>query len=205
MRPAPSLSRRCALLIVIASPALLGFFRCVVISSPSVATASIDRLEPTTPRVGDIVQVTGSGNGTPPLEFAWDFGDGARSVGAQAAHAYTAPGSYRLMLTVRDSFGNFASDAAQVVVSARIPSSMISLVSDAVADQPVVFAASELEENAGALTHTWTFSDGQSAIGSQVAATFPMAGMYLASVTVTSDLGAMAVTQMAFEVVAAVQ
>ena len=55
------------------------------------------------PRVGDIVRATGSGNGTPPLQFAWDFGDGTLVAGMQAAHAYVAPGSYRVTFTVRDA------------------------------------------------------------------------------------------------------
>ena len=203
MRSRPSLSRRCVLLIVIISPALLGSFKCVFVSNPSVAAARIVQLEPTTPRVGDIMQVTGSGNGTPPLQFAWDFGDGTRADGMQAAHVYTAPGSYRVTLTVRDANDNFASDSSQVAVSARLlpsPTSLV-LLSDAVAGEPVMFEASALEANASALTYMWTFSDGQSATGPQAAAIFPVAGVYLASVTVTNDLGSIAVAQIAFEVV----
>ena len=204
MRSGSSLSRRGVLLIAIISPALLGSeFKCVAVSNPSVATARIEQLEPVMPRVGDIMRVTGSGNGAPPLQFAWDFGDGALAGGMQAAHAYMAPGSYRVTLIVRDATGNTATDSSQVAVSARVSSSVLSLVlvSDAVAGQPVMFAALPLEENASALSYVWTFSDGQSAIGPQAAATFPAAGMYLASVTVTNDLGAIAVAQIAFHVV----
>jgi hypothetical protein len=203
MRSTPSLSRRSVLLIAIISPALLGSqFKCVAVSNPTVATARIEQIEPFTLRVGDIMQVTGSGNGAPPLQFAWDFGDGAEAVGMQAAHAYTAPGSYRVTLIVRDAAGHTASDASQVSVSAPISSSVLSLVliSDAVAGRPVVFAASPLEEDAGALTYAWTFSDGQSAIGPRAAAIFPAEGMYLASVTVTNELGAIADAHIAFHV-----
>ena len=59
MRPTSSLSRRCVLLIAIMSPALLGSqFKCVAVSSPSVATARIERLDPISPRVGDIHRVS---------------------------------------------------------------------------------------------------------------------------------------------------
>jgi PKD repeat protein len=204
MRSGSSLSRRGVLLIAIISPALLGSeFKCVAVSNPSVATARIEQIEPIMPRVGDIMRATGSGNGAPPLQFAWDFGDGALAGGMQAAHAYVAPGSYRVTLTVRDATGNTASDSSQVAVSARVSSSVLSLVlvSNAVAGQPVLFAALPLEENASALSYVWTFSDGQSAIGPRAAATFPVAGMYLASVTVTNDFGAIAVAQTAFHVV----
>ena len=203
MHPAPSLSRRCVLLITIISPALMGSgFKCVAVSNPSVTTARIDRLEPTAPRVGDIMQATGSGDGTPPLQFAWDFGDGTTLVyGRQVAHVYMAPGNYRVTLTVRDDLGNTDRDSSQVAVSARVPM-MTSplLLSDAVAGQPVTFTTLPLETSTSELTYTWAFSDGQSAIGHQAAAIFPVAGIYLASVTVTDDLGATDVAQIAFQV-----
>jgi hypothetical protein len=198
-----SLSRRGVLLVAVISPALLGAeFRCVALSNPTVATARIEQVEPITPRVGDIVRVKGSGDGTPPLQFAWDFGDGTLTVGMEAAHAYLAPGSYRVTFTVSDANGNTARDSSQVTVSARISSSALSLVlvSDAVAGQPVMFAALPLDQPAGALSYAWTFSGGQSAIGPQAAAIFPAAGMYVACVTVTDDLGAIAVAQIAFHV-----
>jgi PKD domain len=204
MRSGSSLSRRGVLLIAIISPALLGSqFKCVAVSNPSAATARIEQIEPIMPRVGDIMRTIGSGNGAPPLQFAWDFGDGALATGMQAAHAYIAPGSYRVTLTVRDATGNTASDSSQVAVSARVSPSVLSLVliSNAVAEQPVLFEALPLEENASALSYVWTFSDGQSAIGPRAAATFPAGGMYLASVTVTNDLGAIAVAHIAFHVV----
>jgi hypothetical protein len=200
MRSGSSPSRRGALLIAIISPALLGSeFRCVAVSGPSVAAARIEQIEPLMPRVGDVVLVTGTGSGTPPLEFAWDFGDGTLAPGVQAAHAYIAPGSYRITFTVRDVNGNVARDSAQIDVSPRLPSP-IHLVSDAVAGQPVLFAAVPLAEDAGVLSCAWSFSDGQSAIGLRAVATFPRAGMYLASVTVTNDLGAIVVAQTAFHV-----
>ena len=198
-----SLSRRGALLIAIISPALLGTeFRCVAVSNPTVAQARIEQIEPIMPRVGDIIRVTGSGDGTPPLQFAWDFGDGTQTVGMEAVHAYLAPGSYRVTFTVRDANGNTAHDSSQVTVSARISSSVLSLVlvSDAVAGQPVLFATLPLDQRADALSYVWTFSGEQSAIGPLAAAIFPVAGMYVACVTVTDDLGAIAVAQIAFHV-----
>jgi PKD domain len=203
MRFGSSLSRRGVLLIAIMSPALLGSsFKCVFVSNPTVATARIEQIEPITPRVGDIMRVTGSGNGEPPLQFAWNFGDGTQAVGMQAAHAYVAPGSYRVTLTVHDATGHTASDASLVAVSARVSSAVVGLVlvSKAVAGQPVLFAAVPREEGASALSYVWMFSDGQSAIGPLATATFPLAGMYLATITVTNDRGAIAVAQIAFRV-----
>jgi hypothetical protein len=192
------------LLIAIISPALLGSeFRCVVSSGPTVATARIEQIQPVMPRVAETVHVTGSGNGTPPLQLTWDFGDGTLAVGAQAAHAYSAPGSYRVTFVVRDVNGNTAADAAQVTVSPRILSATLNpvLVSDAVAGQLVFFETLPLDERAGELRYVWTFSGGQSAMGPRAAAIFPVAGMYFASVTATNDVGPIAAAEIVFHVV----
>ena len=203
MRSRSSLSRRGVLLIVIISPALLGSeWKCTAVSNPTVATARIEHLEPRMPWVGDIVNVTGSGTGTPPLQFAWNFGDGTPGAGMQTAHVYKAPGTYHVTLTVRDAGGNTGSDSLQVVVAARQSSQALSVVplSDPVAGQPVMFVALPFEEDIGELNYVWTFSDGQSAIGPQAVATFQMPGMYLASVTTTNRSGATAVAQITFHV-----
>lgn len=204
MRYTPSFSRRCVLLIAIVSPALMGSeFKCAAVSNPSLTTARIDQLEPAAPRAGDVVQATASGNGTPPLQFAWDFGDGGTlAYGGRAAHVYTDPGSYRVTLTVHDARGQAARDSEQITVSPRVPPSMPTLVtvSDAIASQPVEFLALTFAADASALSYEWTFSDGQSAIGPQAAAIFPIAGVYRASVTVTNDAGEIAVAQIVFEV-----
>lgn len=203
----PSRSRRWALVIAILSPALLGSeFKCVAVSNPSLATARIDQLEPTHVRVGDVIHVTASGSGTPPLQFTWDFGDGdPLAFGNQAAHVYTAPGSYRITLDVRDAGGHTARDSTQVDVSTRVSMLAPTLVqsSDAIAGKPVEFLALTPGADASDLQWQWTFSDSQSASGSHVAPTFPMAGVYLAFVTVTDGAGEIANAQIAFEVAAA--
>jgi hypothetical protein len=204
-----SLSRLGVLLIMIVSPVLLGFVKCVFVSNPTVATARIERIEPSNPIVGEIVRVSGTGAGTPPLLFAWDFGDGTVVAdGMQASHVYLAPQSYRITFTVRDANDNVSRDEAQIVVAPGIPTPKVGtstigvvLLSNAVAGQPMQFAAMPLEqEAAGAATYLWTFSDGQSATGPQVAATFPVAGMYFAAIAKTNGLGEIAIAHIAFQV-----
>jgi PKD domain-containing protein len=203
-----SLSRLGVLLITLVSPALLGFVKCVFVSNPTVATARIERIEPINPIVGEVVRVSGTGTGTPPLLFTWDFGDGTVVAdGMQAAHVYLAPIRYRITFTVRDANGNAARDEAQIAVGPGIPTPKVVtstigmvLVSHAIAGQPTLFAAMPLEESAGAASYLWTFSDGKSAAGQQVAATFLLPGMYSAAIATTNDRGEIAVTQISFHV-----
>jgi uncharacterized repeat protein (TIGR01451 family) len=58
------------------------------------------------PHVGQIVSFTSTSttNGTP-LSYAWDFDDGATATGSQVEHAFAAPGSYPVTLTVTDACG----------------------------------------------------------------------------------------------------
>jgi hypothetical protein len=203
MRSAPSLSRRTALLIAMVSPLLLGsYFKCTVVSNPAGSSARIASLEPKELRVGDVLQVTGSGNGTPPLEFSWNFGDGTHVVGQRAAHVYEAAGNYRVVLTVRDGLGNFSNDASEVVVLPRVPSPKtgVLLLSDAIAGAPLMFRITTLDPASDGHTFVWSFSDGQRMYGSEVLATFAAAGIYVASVTTMSSLDTIAVEQFAFEV-----
>ena len=74
------------------------------------------------------------------------------------------------------------------------------LISKAVAGQPVVFKALPLDAKTNPVSYLWTFSDGQSVSGPEVTATFPVAGMYSASIATTNDLGETAVAHVAFQV-----
>ncbi len=60
---------------------------------------------PATARVGQPVRWDASGSRDPqarPLQYEWDFGDGAQSDQATVEHVYQAPGFYRLGLTVHN-------------------------------------------------------------------------------------------------------
>lgn len=54
------------------------------------------------------------------LAYAWNFGDGTIEPGSAVSHAFAAPGSYSVSLTVTDERGNTAS-AAKVVTAAASP------------------------------------------------------------------------------------
>lgn len=52
-------------------------------------------------------------------EYQWAFGDGATASGPTVTHAYMAPGTYTVTLTVYDSLGLMETDIVQVEVTAQ--------------------------------------------------------------------------------------
>ena len=49
--------------------------------------------------------------------YAWDFGDEPTGTGATASHAYAAPGTYTVKLTVTDENGGTDATTRSVTVS----------------------------------------------------------------------------------------
>jgi uncharacterized repeat protein (TIGR01451 family) len=70
--------------------------------------------------VGDTVYLTDTStwNGTDIVTWSWDFGDGQTGSGATTSHAYSAPGSYDVTLTITDTCGY--SDSQTVVNAVSI-------------------------------------------------------------------------------------
>lgn len=201
MTSGSTLWRRRALLIAIVSPVLLGTeWKCTGVSNPAVVTAHIRQVEPESPRAGDVVEATGHGEGIPPLQYAWDFGDGAVFAGPRAAHVYIAAGNYLLRLTVRDASGGIGRDERAIVVSARQSSDLaVAPILKAIAGQPVVFEVLPFDAGIDA-DYVWTFDGGQSALGPSVTATFHIEGKYAASVSAISRSGEISVAHVEFDV-----
>ena len=68
-----------------------------VLAPPSGVDFSWDPAEPV---VNQEITFTGTAQGSEPLTYVWDWGDGGAGGGAVATHAYAAPGDYLVTLTV---------------------------------------------------------------------------------------------------------
>ena len=53
------------------------------------------------------------------VKYEWDFGDGAKAEGFNAAHVYQAPGTYTATLTISDAAGNFETVENTVIATKR--------------------------------------------------------------------------------------
>jgi chitodextrinase len=88
-----------------------------VSDTPPVAVIVVGTAHPLT---GQQVRFDGSHSTettSPIASYRWRFGDGGSGSGARVAHAYRKPGSYRVALTVTDSFGGSATAIATVRVA----------------------------------------------------------------------------------------
>jgi predicted flap endonuclease-1-like 5' DNA nuclease len=69
------------------------------------------------------VQFTATVQGTAPLTYAWNFGDGSTSSDVQPSHKYTNAGTFNAVLTVSNAAGT-AEASAQVAVAPCSPNQL---------------------------------------------------------------------------------
>jgi chitodextrinase len=92
-------------------------FVSVGTSTDPVASFNIS---PGDPQVGQAVFFNASGSKAAPgrvlVRYSWTFGDGGSGGGVNTSHAYAAPGSYTVNLTVTDDLGKTSSTSNTVGV-----------------------------------------------------------------------------------------
>ncbi len=65
--------------------------------------------------------------GDPPIDYTWDWGDGARGVGQHTAHMYGAAGDYTVVMTATNVLGFYSSSHSQTVTVTEGPAHSIYL------------------------------------------------------------------------------
>jgi PKD repeat protein len=126
--------------------------------------------------------------------YEWDFGDGTKAEGAQVDHAYAAPGTYAVTLTVTDDAGSSCSvavDTLSVMVNA-------SPVADAGGDRNawvggandaiLLDGSASTDPDGQALSHAWTIG-GEGELGERVRHTLTATGDIPVTLTVSDTSG----------------
>jgi PKD repeat protein len=126
--------------------------------------------------------------------FRWDFGDGNFGGGERAMHIYERPGKYRAFLTIQGekvgNCSNTSTDEIPVQIIAG-PVAAIKAPSAVPITEAVKFDGSESKFSDGKITGwRWDFGDGGSATGAQATHKYAKAGVYRATLTITSDSNA---------------
>ena len=128
----------------------------------------------------------------------WDFGDGSDDTGLVVTHAYSAPGTYTVSLTLVDAFGRTvtAARSVQVLAGGTPNASFTRSPSTPNLGETVFFNASASSAPAGRtiVSFEWTFGDGGTASGVTASHTYTAVGSYTATLTITDSRGATGAT-----------
>jgi PKD repeat protein len=133
--------------------------------------------------------------GTLPLQYLWDFGDGTSAFEQNPTHAYTTNGKYTVSLTVTNSFGQDTRTLPGFIAVGDPPVPHFS-VSPSEGNVPLSVVFTDLTPG-GAGSWIWDFGDGTSATVQNPAHTYTKPGIYSVTLSVTNEFGRQRVTQSA--------
>jgi PKD repeat protein len=156
---------------------------------------------PSSPNVGQTVTFNASTSLAAPghniTSYAWDFGDGTTAGGPVTTHAYTAPGSYTVLLTTTDDVGRKGTSTQTISVGAAGLTADFNFSPSAPAvGQAVSFDATPSKASSGRTItrYDWNFDDGTTGSGAQTSHTYNRTGTFNVRLTVTDDIGTTATT-----------
>lgn len=121
------------------------------------------------------------------LNYAWNFGDGNNSGAQSPSHAYAAPGSYTVGLTVTTA-GGCSSSTTQTVTIHEVP--VAGFVATPVCiGSSMTFANSSTIGTGSITSWSWDFNDASTSTQSTPTHTYTTAGTYQVTLVATSDQG----------------
>lgn len=123
--------------------------------------------------------------------YGWWFGDGDEGYGVTITHTYTTPGTHNVRLNVNDNCWHYDIARQGVTVEGSINADFTAQPTTGSEPLEVTFDASGSSDQDGTIvSYEWDFDDGQSGEGVTTTHTYTSIGRYLASLTVTNDVGA---------------
>ena len=149
--------------------------------------------------------VTGSCGGTVDADGTvagcdWSFGDGSSASGLSVSHTYAQVGTYPVSVTAVDELGARAGASQSVTVVNLAP---VALFTPSASWLDVSFDARASADPDGSIaSYSWAFGDGGVAHGATAQHTYPAAGTYPVTLTVTDNEGSSAQTTVSVTVVA---
>jgi PKD repeat protein len=128
------------------------------------------------------------------LTYSWNFGNNTTGTGAVVTRTYTTPGTFTVTLTARDEWGYTGTTTQTVTITEptgnQAPNAVISEPSCAGLVCNFSSAASNDPNTGDTITRSWNWGDGTPAsTTTSLAHTFPAAGTYTVTLTVTDGWG----------------
>ena len=142
--------------------------------------------------LGETMIFTDTSTGTPPLTYAWDFGDTITSSLQSPTHTYAALGTYTVTLTVSNSVGVDSVSHPVVVEQLVAPTAGFSSNSPVTLGQDAVFT--DQSTGSGPLTYAWDFGDTFTSTLASPTHLYTAVGTYTVTLTVSSPGGTDTVT-----------
>jgi PKD repeat protein len=135
----------------------------------------------------------------PTLTYSWNFGNNRSGSGPVPSHTYTSANTYTVTLTVRDEYGLTGTTTRTVTITEPAGNVAPTPVINPPACTGLVCNLSGVgsaDPNAGdTFTYLWNFGDGTpTSTSSAMSHTFPAAGGYTVTLTVTDGWGKAAST-----------
>ena len=125
--------------------------------------------------------------GTLPLRYLWNFGDGSTSREQNPTHTYAANGRYTVTLTVTNSFGEDTRDLTEFIAVGDPPVPDFS-VSSSQGSIPLVVEFTDRTKGTTS-SWNWDFGDGSSASVQNPAHTYTKPGIYSVSFSSGNEFG----------------
>ena len=129
-----------------------------------------------------------------PTSIDWDFGDGTTARGAEVRHAWDAPGTYTVALTVANRAGRDRTTLTVTVAPvAQAPTARFTVSATTVeTGTPVVFTSTSTGDPTSLV---WDFGDGTTGSGATASRTYARPGTYTVRLTATNAVGTSATTR----------
>lgn len=122
--------------------------------------------------------------------YLWDLGDGSTSKLRTVKHSYARPGSYLVLLTVKDDDGSEVRDIMNITVANMPPSAVATCAPvDVLTFQAVQFDGRKSLDLEGPVTFLWDLGDGNTSASASLSHSYSRPGDYNTTLTVTDSAG----------------
>jgi PKD repeat protein len=123
------------------------------------------------------------------VSYSWSYGDSATGSGVASSHTYAAAGTYQVTLTVTDNRGGVSTLTKPVTVLAANVLPSAAFTSTATGLSVAYDAGSSTDSDGTISSYAWNFGDGATGTGVNATHSFPAAGTYQVTLTVTDNRG----------------